>query len=86
MHFTFHAALPLARRRPVVWLCCMLAALWLAGCATVAPATPTAEPPDVRAGAAAPAFALASTDGATVALSDYVGTQPVLLYFHMAVG
>jgi cytochrome oxidase Cu insertion factor (SCO1/SenC/PrrC family) len=33
----------------------------------------------------APDFELATADGALVSLSDYAG-QPVLLYFHMAVG
>ena len=34
----------------------------------------------------APAFSLPSVDGGEVSLADYVGQQPVLLYFHMAVG
>jgi len=34
----------------------------------------------------APAFTLPSSDGESVSLSDYAGKQPVLLYFHMAVG
>lgn len=33
----------------------------------------------------APAFSLPSSTGDTVSLADYSG-QPVLLYFHMAVG
>ncbi|MBN2304195.1 MAG: redoxin domain-containing protein [Anaerolineae bacterium] len=33
----------------------------------------------------APAFALPTSDGQTVALADYAG-QPVLLFFHMAAG
>lgn len=34
----------------------------------------------------APGFELEATDGRTVALADYTGQQPVLLFFHMAVG
>jgi peroxiredoxin len=34
----------------------------------------------------APGFELVATDGRTVALADYTGQQPVLLFFHMAVG
>jgi peroxiredoxin len=34
----------------------------------------------------APDFELVSSDGETVALSDYEGEQPILLYFHMALG
>lgn len=40
----------------------------------------------LRVGDAAPAFSLPASDGDTVSLADYVGEQPVLLYFHMAVG
>ena len=36
--------------------------------------------------ATAPPFALPSATGDNVSLSDYTGQQPVLLYFHMAVG
>lgn len=41
---------------------------------------------DLAVGDMAPAFTLPSADGQDVSLSDYVGQQPVLLYFHMAVG
>ncbi len=34
----------------------------------------------------APSFTLTGTSGEQVSLSDYVGSRPVLLYFHMAVG
>lgn len=34
----------------------------------------------------APAFTLPTADGGTVSLADYQGEQPVLLFFHMAVG
>ncbi len=34
----------------------------------------------------APDFSLLAADGDTVSLSDYRGEQPVLLYFHMALG
>jgi len=34
----------------------------------------------------APDFERLAVDGAQVSLDDYVGKQPVLLYFHMAVG
>ena len=34
----------------------------------------------------APAFTLPEARGGSVSLADYEGTQPVLLYFHMAVG
>jgi len=36
-------------------------------------------------GNSAPDFSLPDANGATVSLADYSG-QPVLLYFHMAVG
>jgi len=41
--------------------------------------------PAISVGAAAPDFRLADAAGAAVTLSDFSG-QPVLLYFHMAVG
>lgn len=53
-----------------------LVLLVLQGCTSSTPATSEQ----------APAFALPAADGGTVALDDYVGRQPVLLYFHMAVG
>jgi hypothetical protein len=37
-------------------------------------------------GDAAPAFTLPTASGDQVALSDYRGSKPVLLYFHMADG
>lgn len=40
----------------------------------------------LKVGDKAPDFSLPSADGKTVSLSDYVGKQPVLLYFHMALG
>lgn len=39
----------------------------------------------IEVGADAPDFSLANAAGGDVSLSDYAG-QPVLLYFHMAVG
>lgn len=39
----------------------------------------------IEVGAAAPAFTLPDAAGGEVSLADYSG-QPVLLYFHMAVG
>lgn len=40
----------------------------------------------VAVGEPAPAFSLPAVDQGEVALADFVGNQPVLLYFHMAVG
>ncbi|MBC8497297.1 MAG: redoxin domain-containing protein [Anaerolineales bacterium] len=39
----------------------------------------------LQVGADAPAFSLQSADGSTVSLDEYAA-QPVLLYFHMAMG
>ena len=41
---------------------------------------------DLAVGDKAPEFSLKSFGGETIQLSDYQGNQPVLLYFHMAVG
>ena len=46
----------------------------------------TVEVSGLTVGDTAPAFALPATNGDEVSLSDYTGEQPVLLYFHMAVG
>jgi cytochrome oxidase Cu insertion factor (SCO1/SenC/PrrC family) len=40
---------------------------------------------EIAVGEPAPEFTLPATRGGEVSLSDYAG-QPVLLYFHMAVG
>ncbi len=40
----------------------------------------------LEAGDRAPDFSLQTADGDTVSLSEYRGEQPVLLYFHMALG
>jgi cytochrome oxidase Cu insertion factor (SCO1/SenC/PrrC family) len=55
----------------------MLLAFVLAGCSTAADG--------LKVGDRAPEFELVSSDGEQVALADYRG-QPVLLYFHMAMG
>jgi cytochrome oxidase Cu insertion factor (SCO1/SenC/PrrC family) len=44
------------------------------------------QPSTAGVGAAAPRFSLASADGGTIALEDYVGHKPVLLYFSMGPG
>jgi len=41
---------------------------------------------ELETGDRAPDFSLQAADGDTVSLSDYHGEQPVLLYFHMALG
>lgn len=51
---------------------------------TITPTVATAQ--GLQVGDVAPAFTLPATDGSQVSLTDYVGQQPVLLYFHMAVG
>ncbi|GAB4435008.1 MAG: hypothetical protein Kow00120_01660 [Anaerolineae bacterium] len=45
-----------------------------------------AAPAGIEVGATAPDFTLPSATGGEVSLADYAGRQPVLLYFHMAVG
>jgi uncharacterized lipoprotein YajG len=61
------------------WIVAGLAAgALLAGCA--------AEPQTATVGGKAPDFSLNDTSGSVVSLSDYQDVQPVLLYFHMAVG
>lgn len=50
------------------------------------PSTQSTQPEGLSVGSVAPSFSLPSTDGQTVSLADYVNKQPVLLYFHMAVG
>ena len=43
-------------------------------------------PSGLQVGDTAPDFELPATDGSMVRMADYAGKQPVLLYFHMAVG
>lgn len=63
--------------RKVLWLI-LIALLVLAGCGQGAGG--------LKEGSPAPAFTLPTATGGTVSLSDYVGKQPVLLFFHMAAG
>ena len=46
----------------------------------------TGSPDSIDVGDEAPQFTLPLASGGEVALSDYLGEKPVLLYFHMAVG
>lgn len=55
----------------------ILMGILLAGCAST--------PEGIVVGAAAPDFTLPAADGRQIALADYRG-QPVLLFFHMAIG
>ena len=41
---------------------------------------------ELGVGDPAPSFTLPSEAGEQVSLADYLGEQPVLLYFHMAIG
>jgi peroxiredoxin Q/BCP len=41
---------------------------------------------ELRVGDQAPDFTLPTAAGTDASLSDYVGKQPVLLFFHMAMG
>jgi hypothetical protein len=57
----------------------LITAIMLAGCGS----------PDtggLSVGDTAPDFSLASASGEPVSLSKYTGEQPVLLFFHMAMG
>lgn len=42
--------------------------------------------PGLAIGDVAPEFSALTAQGETISLSDYKGNQPVLLFFHMAVG
>lgn len=59
-------------------------ALLLSACTNPAP-TAVNSSGGLPLGTAAPGFRLPNAHGGEVALSDYAG-QPVLLYFHMALG
>jgi len=41
---------------------------------------------ELEVGDQAPQFSLTSSTGSEVALTDYLGEKPVLLFFHMAKG
>jgi len=61
------------------WLSALLIISWLlAACGSDQQAPAVGDP--------APDFTLGSTEGSSISLLDYQGKQPLLLYFHMAVG
>jgi hypothetical protein len=64
--------------KPTTQLFLVVITAFLAACST--------SPPAVEVGSPAPEFNLPTADGGSVALKEFVGQQPVLLYFHMAVG
>jgi len=73
------------RRHPakpalVITAILILAGLLLSACSR------TEVQESLRVGDVAPDFSLPAANGETVALADFIGKQPVLLYFHMAVG
>lgn len=69
-----------SRQRPVgILMVIALFGLVLAGCGQAADDY-------LQEGEQAPPFELPTAQGGEVSLSDYQGQQPVLLYFHMALG
>jgi len=46
----------------------------------------SSQPEEIAVGVKAPDFSLPASSGGEVALSDYKGEKPTLLFFHMAVG
>ena len=68
-------------RPPVFIIYTMLAVLLLLLQACGSPSSA-----ELSVGDRASDFSLPTSEGRTVSLSDYVGTKPTLLYFHMAVG
>lgn len=54
--------------------------------AVVVSACSPSAPKALAVGSEAPDFTLQNALGGTVSLHDYAGSQPVLLFFHMAVG
>lgn len=63
-----------------LFLLLLAAIVGLAGCGT------QGEDAVLEVGDQAPEFRLPSASGSDVALADYLNEQPVLLYFHMAMG
>jgi hypothetical protein len=64
--------------KPTRWCFILLIAGILMACSS--------SPTSIAVNSPAPDFELPTADGGSVSLGDYVGKQPVLLYFHMAVG
>ena len=64
-------------------LCFMLAVFFITSILLTA-CTSASE--GLNVGDQAPEFSLSSSKGSVVALNDYLGEKPVLLYFHMAKG
>ena len=68
------------RRLMMMFGLLLAALLGLAACASQEQAAA------LQVGDQAPEFRLPQATGGEVALDNYLGNQPVLLYFHMAVG